>query len=89
MQNSNIPIEAISLFSTLGDIRPLRIRLEDNEHRLITLNIDEVVYCRESSLLGINTFQYVCRIHLEGHERLVELLYNVASHKWILQRILA
>lgn len=89
MSNNNIPIETISLFSTTGDIRPLRIRLEDNEHKLITLMIDEVICCRESSIVGIHTFMYVCRVHLEERERLVELLYNVPSHKWTLQRILS
>ncbi len=88
MIESNIPIEAISVCNTVGDIRPMRIRLEDEEHHLIVLNVEEVIYCKERSLSGILSYRYGCKVHMYGAERLIELMYNVNSHRWTVLRIL-
>lgn len=88
MKESNIPVETISVCNTVGDIRPMRIRLEDEDHHLMVLNVEEVIYCKESNLSGILSYRYGCKVHMYGVERLIELMYNVNSHKWSVLRIL-
>jgi hypothetical protein len=88
VQTHNIPVEAISVCNTIGDIRPMRIRLEDDKHQLIVLNVDEVIYCKESNLSGILSYRYGCKVHMYGKEKLIELMYNVQSHKWTILKIL-
>ena len=88
VQTHNIPVEAISVCNTIGDIRPMRIRLEDEEHQLMVLNVEEIIYCKESNLSGIRSFRYGCKVRMHGVERLIELIYNVHSHRWTILRLL-
>lgn len=88
MELNNIPIETISKFNTLGDIIPLRIRLEDEEHRLVTSNITEIIYSNKNNYAGIKTFDFGCKVIMNETERLLELRYYVDTHKWTLRKIL-
>ncbi|MDF2612431.1 MAG: hypothetical protein K0S71_217 [Clostridia bacterium] len=88
MQLQNVPIEAISKFNALGDIVPLKIRLEDDNHQLITASINEIVYAVENNFAGVKTFDYCCKAVIGGREQLLELRYHVANHKWIIRRVL-
>ncbi|MDF2820279.1 MAG: hypothetical protein K0R15_720 [Clostridiales bacterium] len=89
MQTNNIPVEAISVCNTIGDIRPMRIRLEDDNHQLMILNVNEIIYSKECNLSGIISYRYGCKVHIHGVERLIELMYNVQSHKWTILKILS
>ena len=37
----NVPVEVIRKFNTVGDIKPLKLRIETAEHTLITTLIEE------------------------------------------------
>ena len=89
VQKNNIPVEAISVCNTIGDIRPMRIRLEDENHQLISLNVDEIIYCKECNAAGILSYHYACKVHMYGEMRLIELMYHIQSHKWTIIRILS
>ena len=39
----NRPVDVISMCSADGEIRPLRLRMEDEEHQLLRIDIDEIV----------------------------------------------
>lgn len=87
MQTNNIPVEAISICNTMGDIRPMRIRLEDENHQLIILNVNEIIYCKECNFSGIISYRYACKVTMHGVDRVIELMYNVQSHKWTILKI--
>ena len=40
------PVDVIAMHSANGDIRPLRLRMEDEKHDLVRVNIDEVISCK-------------------------------------------
>jgi hypothetical protein len=84
----NIPVETISKCNTVGDIVPLRIRLEDEDHRLITVNVKDILYSLENNFAGIKTFDYGCQVTIDEREQLLELRYYVASHKWSIRKVL-
>lgn len=79
-------IEVISVCDTCGQLRPLRFRFEDREHRLHRVDIQAVVSCREVALVGIEAMIYLCRARVEGRERMFELRYAVRAHNWELVR---
>lgn len=76
------PVDVISLCSANGDIRPLRMRIEDGEHRLLRIDIDEVVSSREVQYVGIEAHIFLCRATVMGRKWLFELKYTVRSHSW-------
>ena len=53
MQQKMCPVDVISVCSANGDIRPLRLRMEDEAHQLLRVDIDEVISSRKIQYVGI------------------------------------
>lgn len=87
MQFTNIPVEIISKFDTTGEITPLRLRLENEEHALVTAHITNIIYIKNNNYCGISSIDYGCQLKCEDREHLVQLRYFVSSHKWILHKV--
>ena len=81
-------IEVICVCDTGGNVRPLRFRFEDQEHRLHVIGIQEIVYQKNTEYVGIESILFGCRAELEGKERLFELRYTIRSLKWVITRVL-
>ena len=86
MQQNICPVDVISVFSANGDIRPLRLRMEDDAHGLLRIDIDEVVSSKQVQYVGIEAQIFLCRATVEGKKWLFELKYTIRSHSWSLQR---
>lgn len=84
----NIPIQLVSVCSTLGDITPRWFRYEDEERLIIKVQISEVVTQNNISFVGIKMIQYICKAKIQEKERLFELRYDINSHKWIFHQML-
>ena len=85
--NPNIcPVDVIALYSADGEIRPLRFRMEDEEHQLLRIDIDEVISCREIQYVGIEARIFLCYATVRGKRWLFELKYTIRSHRWCLFR---
>ena len=87
MELKNIPVEIISKFNTVGDIVPLRMRIENEEHQLVVATITDILYSTENNYAGIKTFDYGCKVTIDDKERLLELRYSIASHKWSIRKV--
>ena len=79
-------VEVISVCDTGGSLRPLRVRFEGEDHQLYRMDIDQVLSVREVSYVGIEAFIFLCRVHLEERERVLELKYTIRTHCWSLLR---
>lgn len=86
MEQNIRPVDVICICSANGDIRPLRMRLEDEKHQLMRIDIDEVISSRDIQYVGIEARIYLCRATLGGRKRLFELKYTIRSHTWCLFR---
>ena len=86
MQQNNCPVDVISVCSANGDIRPLRFRMEDEEHRLLRVDIDEVISSRRIQHVGIEAHVFLCRATVGDRRWLFELKYTIRSHCWCLLR---
>ena len=80
------PVDVISMCSAGGEIRPLRFRMEDEEHQLLRIDIEEVVSCRLIQYVGIEAQIFLCRATVKGRRTLFELRYSIRSHSWCLLR---
>lgn len=88
MQLVNLPIDVIAQYDAVGTITPLRLRLEDDTHQLITAKIITILYMNENNYAGTKTIAYGCKVSIGQIEKLIELTYHVASHKWLLRKCL-
>ncbi|WP_069999456.1 hypothetical protein [Cellulosilyticum sp. I15G10I2] len=88
MDFTNKPIEAISKFNSLGEITPLKIRLENDDQSFVTSTINSIIYVKDNNYAGINTIDYGCKICIEDREQLLELRYFVSDHKWTIRKVI-
>ena len=86
MELNTCPVDMICVCSANGDIRPLRFRMEDDKHRLMAVDIEEVISSKLIQYVGIEARVFLCKATVEGQNRLFELKYTIRSHKWSLHR---
>ena len=79
MPARNLPIQVLSCCDTCGNLQPLRFRFEDREHSVHTVG-------RRVEYVGLEAFVFLCKAHLDGREKLYELRYTVATHRWTLAK---
>ena len=81
-----MPVDVISMCSADGQIRPLRLRTETEDHRLLRVDIDEVISCKPIQYVGIEAHIFLCRATVHGSRWLFELKYTIRSHSWCFWR---
>ncbi len=86
MEEKIRPVDVISICSADGKIRPLRLRMENDTHQLMRVDIDEVISVKEVQYVGIEAFIFLCRATVEANRWLFELKYTVRTHTWCLIR---
>ena len=60
MVKKTCPVDVISVCSANGEIRPLRLRVEDEEQGLIRVNIDEIISVKEIPYVGVEARIFLC-----------------------------
>ena len=86
MESINTPVDVISMCSANGDIRPLRLRMETEDHQLLRVDIDEIISSKKIQYVGIEAFVFLCRAMVEDKQWLFELKYTIRTHSWYLLR---
>lgn len=86
MEQKNRPVDVISVCSAAGEIRPLRLRMEDEHHQLLRIDIDEVISVKEIQYVGIEAHVFLCRATVGQREWVFELRYTIRTHSWCLLR---
>ena len=86
MEQVNMPVDVICVCSADGQIRPLRLRMETEDHQLLRVDIDEVISSKAVQYVGIEAQIFLCRAMVEGKKWLFELKYTIRTHNWCLLR---
>ena len=87
-QTFNIPIQVFCVVSTMGDLTPVRFRFESDDHRIITVEITEILSHKELRMAGTREIIYTCSAIIEKQAQIVNLKYQINSHRWIFARFL-
>jgi hypothetical protein len=84
----NTPVDVISVCTADGQIQPLRLRMEDESHELLRVDIDEVISMKPVQFVGIEAQIFLCKAVVKGTQWLFELKYTIRTHNWcILRRV--
>ena len=86
MEQNNQPVDVISVCSAGGEIRPLRLRMETEDHTLLRVDIEEVVSVKPIQFVGIEAQIFLCRATVLGKRWLFELKYTIRTHQWCFLR---
>lgn len=80
----HMPVDVNATFNVQGKIKPIYIRLEDEEHVLQTYKIENIVYSREENFAGVPTLIYCCNIRVGDCMQMINIKYHVKTHQWVL-----
>jgi len=86
MEQKMCPVDVISVCSASGDIRPLRLRMEDEAHQLLRIDIEEIISIKEVQHVGIEAHVFLCQATVRNKKWLFELKYTIRTHSWCLVR---
>ena len=86
MQQNICPVDVIAMHSANGDIHPLRFRMEDEQHQLLRIDIEEIISSKTVLYVGIEAQIFLCKATVQGRKWLFELRYTIRSHSWCLLR---
>ena len=86
MENKMCPVDVISMCSADGNIRPLRLRMERDDHQLIRVDIEEVISVKQVQYVGIEAYVFLCRATIDQKRWFFELKYTIRTHVWCLHR---
>ena len=86
MKITQHPVDVIAVCSANGDIKPLRLRMEDEEHQLLRIDIHEIISMKPIQFVGIEAQVFLCKSIVQGKEWLFELKYTIRTHTWCILR---
>ncbi len=75
-------VDVIALCGADGELRPLRLRVENEDKELTRMNILQVVSRKEVRYVGAEADYFVCIAEAWGRERLIELKFSLRTHSW-------
>jgi hypothetical protein len=80
----HMPVDVNATFNVQGKIKPVYIRLEDEEHVLQTYKIESIVFSREEKYAGVEALLYCCNIRVGDCMQMINIKYHIKTHQWIL-----
>ena len=80
------PIEVVAWFDKIGNVHPVRFRIVQDEETT-TVIIDKIINQIETKLAGINMLVFTCQSLINDKEKIYEIKYEIAAHRWILFKI--
>lgn len=81
---SNVPVDVNATFNIRGKIKPMYIRIEDEEHALHTYRIERIEYDREERFAGTTALLFCCHIRVNDYLQMIKIKYYVNTHQWVL-----
>lgn len=79
----NRKVEVLAAFNLVGEVKPVYIRMEDDEHLLHTYKIEHVRNIKKENLLGMESILFVCEILVRDCLVEIKLRHYGSSHKWM------
>lgn len=82
MEQKAQPVDVISVCSALGELRPLRVQMEDESRQLMRINIEQIISVKDIEHVGAEAHIYRCRATVWDRKWVFDLKYSIRSHTW-------
>lgn len=77
-------VDVICVCNADGQIRPLRLRLEEDGLGWIRVDIDQILHIDQDHRFGSESITFLCGGQVNDRRRLFCIKYAVRSHVWSL-----
>ena len=84
MEAKQCPVDVISVCSSCGELRPLRLRVEDESRQLLQVNVEEIISVKDITHVGAEAHIYLCKAMVWDRKWTFELKYMIRRHTWYL-----
>ena len=84
MKERTQAVDVICVCNADGQIRPLRLRLEDDRIGWIRVDIDQILRIDRDQRYGSESITFLCGGQVNERRRLFRIKYAVRSHVWSL-----
>jgi hypothetical protein len=81
-----LPIDMVAYFTHLGEIRPVRFRLEQNGEIQI-IKIQKIISTQREKMAGNQMQIFDCNALIRDELKTFQLKYDIDTTKWILFKI--
>lgn len=82
MEFRNQTVDVISLCCTDGEIRPIRLQMAGDNHRMIRIDICRILQSKDINYVGAEARLFSCMGKIGNLECMLELKYNFRTHIW-------
>lgn len=82
MEKKAQPVDVISVCSASGELRPLRLQMEDESRQLLRINIEDIISVKDIHHVGAEAHIYRCRATVWERNWIFDLKYSIRSHTW-------
>lgn len=82
-----LPIEVVSYTDNKGEVRPLRIRVQTEDHTVRVIKIDKVIVKETEKLAGNLMLVFRCQSKINNLMKIFEIKYDLKTCKWMLYKI--
>lgn len=79
------PIACDCWFTSSGRTIPRKIKFEDEDGMLQTISRIEILCCEKMNYSGIPSYEYLCRISVQGLSLDLKLIYYPETCKWVME----
>ncbi|MDD7793705.1 hypothetical protein [Clostridium sp. 'White wine YQ'] len=76
----------ICSFKENGEVRPHRIKIEENDEYKV-LEVKKIIYKDEEKINGAWIKSFTCQSEINGYERMFELRFNKSECLWYLWKM--
>ncbi|MFR1926669.1 MAG: hypothetical protein ACLS2V_11740 [Clostridium paraputrificum] len=80
-------VDVIVFVSKDGKMKPLRIRLSNEEDEEQVIKINNILKIESEKLAGNRMEKYTCCSVIRNTSRIFELKYELDTHKWYLYKM--
>ncbi len=87
MESHEIAVDVISVCNADGSIRPLRLRLEQEDCQLLRIDIEEILNTKEIPYVGVEAIIFHCRGRIGDYSQIFDLKYLFRKHSWLLMYV--
>ena len=86
MEQRARPVDVICICEADGQIRPLRLRMVDENNGELRLQIGEILGVERNRRFGAESITFLCRGMTEDKSHLLEIRYCIRTHSWSILR---
>ncbi|MGB8451228.1 MAG: hypothetical protein WCD89_02760 [Anaerocolumna sp.] len=80
----NPGIDVVAAFNPIGEIKPVYVRFEDENHILQIYKIDTINNQKAEKYSGLNAILFICSAQCNSQTSEIKLRFYCNSHKWVL-----